>query len=677
MKEIDFKKELNKEQYEVVTAGDGPHLVLAGAGSGKTRALTYRAAWLLSRGIEPDKILLLTFTNKAANEMMNRVKGILGLKANAKLPLWGGTFHSVANRLLRIYGKHIDLESDFTIMDEDDKKSLLKNIIDGFFSSISAKQRPSAAIVGETISFATNSSIDISESLEIKFPEWEPFLEYFEKIATEYKDRKRKAKLLDFDDLLFYWLKLTLDPNISKMLAKKWQYILVDEYQDTNSLQANIIYNLAKEHKNILVVGDDAQSIYSFRAANIQNILDFPKVFKNTKIHKLETNYRSTPEILDLANEVIAGNQNQFPKNLSATLEGFVRPELVAVRNNLQEAEYIVNRIKEFLENGLDPREVVVLFRAAHHSQNLEMELNRHGIAYEMRGGLKFFERAHVKDVVAWLRILNNHKDEVSWLRVLQIYPGVGPKAALKVYSLVSQAEDFSDIPNLGVQLSAKAMDSWKTCVKLIQKLSKEKKADIGKLINIIVQDYGFYLTEKYPDYKQRLDDLDQLSVFAGGYKDLDTFLSEVSLQESFVPNQDRQKNDDAIILSTIHQAKGLEWSSVFVMNLTNQSFPHPLAKTSEEREEERRLFYVAVTRAKRNLHLIYPMSEYRYDGHRNLLPSEFVTDVNSDLFQHNELSRNVTYASSEGTEYLLDPDFADHKDNDDGDGFLPDVGDW
>ncbi|MCD4760855.1 ATP-dependent helicase [bacterium] len=665
MVNIDFKNSLNKEQYEVVTSSKGPHLVLAGAGSGKTRTLVYRAAWLLSEGVKPERILLLTFTNKAASQMMDRVKKILGLKEDAKFPLWGGTFHSVANRLLRIYGKEIDVQPGFTIMDTDDSDSLLKIIIKDMLGVLSIKNRPSPGLLRETISFASNSKLSIADALETKFSEWMPLLESFEKIAAEYQRRKKASNALDFDGLLTHWKRLTEHPKVGKILQTKWDYILVDEYQDTNTIQAEIIFNLSQKHKNILAVGDDAQSIYSFRAANIKNILEFPDNFQGTKTHKLETNYRSTPEILDLANQIIAGNEKQFVKNLKAIKDNHTRPELTAFRTHQEEAWYIVDKIQYLFDRGLPAEKIAVLFRAAHNSQTLEMELNKRGINYEMRGGLKFFARAHIKDVLAFLKLLGNYRDEVAWMRILQFYPGVGPVTAQLIYQKIIDLNKLEDLFDLKLKLADKAGNSWSRINKLLDILVRHKDDNIGQLVNIIIKDYGNYLMEKYTDYRQRQDDLDQLAHFASEYKSLEIFLNEMALQESYSVRQARQQNKDAIILSTVHQAKGLEWTAVFVINMTDQSFPHPLCVSEEEREEERRLFYVAATRAEKYLYLTYPLSIFKYDGYQSLKPSPFISEVDSRLLNHNELSRSATYAAEDGVEYVTDRD-----------SYLPDT-DW
>ena len=671
--DIDFKKELNKEQYNVVTSGGGPHLVLAGAGSGKTRALVYRVAWLLSQGVKPQDILLLTFTNKAANEMMERVRGILRFRKDRKLPLWSGTFHSIANRLLHIYGHHIDIPKDFTILDAEDSKSLIKDISKTFLNNLSKNHKPSSGIILETISFSVNSNISIEESLEIKFPEWITHLEIIEKIKAEYIKRKKASKVLDFDDLLVFTKTLTEHPAASQVLSNKWKYILVDEYQDTNIIQAQMIFNLSQKHKNILVVGDDAQSIYSFRAADIRNILDFPKIFNNTKVHKLETNYRSTPEILDLANVVISENYNQFSKNLKAILDSYIKPELVALRTNVEESLFIANRIEGLLADGLEYKDIAVLFRAAHHSQVLEMELNKRNIPYEIRGGLKFFERAHIKDIIAFLRIFLNYKDEVSWRRVLEMYEGIGPVMASKIYKEISSLNSLDDINNLKLKTNDKVSLSWGKVKKIFNILLDNKKEDIGKLISLISESYEEYLVSKYSDYSQRIEDIKQLALFASSYTDLESFLSQVSLQISFTEASEKSSNDNVVILSTVHQAKGLEWPAVFVMNLTNKSFPHPLAVKEEEQEEERRLLYVALTRAMKNLFLTYPLSVFNYDGYQSLQPSDFIININSKLLNYNELASGAGLSSFDDIEYVFDEDSQTKKSK----GFLPDVNNW
>lgn len=687
MSKIDFAKELNTEQYRVVTSPKGPHLVLAGAGSGKTRTLVYRVAYLVEQGVKPEKILLLTFTNKAASEMMKRVAELLHWTDKNKLPLWGGTFHSLANRLLRFYGNKIGVKNNFNILDEDDAKSLLKNIISDVFGHLSSNRKPSAGLVKEVISFSTNSQITLKESLETKFPEWQSMVELFAKAADQYILRKKAANVLDFDDLLLSWRLMTLDPDLEKIFAKKWEYILVDEYQDTNTLQAEIVFNLSKSQQNVLVVGDDAQSIYSFRAANIQNILDFPKVFPQCQTYKLETNYRSTPEILFLANEIIASNTKQFSKNLQAILPSYAKPDLIALENNLREAKWIADRIESLIVEGVPTEEIVVLFRASHHSQNLEMELNRRGINYQMRGGLKFFDRAHIKDILAWLKILANIQDEVAWLRVLNLYPGIGPSTAQKIYQAASKLESLEEIDNLGVNLSKSALVSWQQIAVVFKNLFKQQNANPAELIRLLNKEYQEYLQAQYPDYRQRQEDLEQLAIFSAAYQALPEFLSEITLQEKFSVDDD--KNKAGLVLSTIHQAKGLEWQAVFLMNLTNKSLPHPLAQTETEQEEERRLFYVAVTRAKKYLYLTYPMSQFSYDGYKSFQPSPFVQNIASDFLNLNHLARTSILSQVDKVEYSFEDTAGDFWEEDDSSSgpkakkkikpgqFLPDIDEW
>jgi DNA helicase-2/ATP-dependent DNA helicase PcrA len=657
MQDIDFQKELNQEQYKVVSAGDGPHLVLAGAGSGKTRTLVYRVAWLLSQGVSPERILLVTFTNKAAREMMDRVRSILSLPEDEKLSLWGGTFHSLAHRLLRIYGKKIGIATDFVILDAEDSKTLIKEISKEYFKNVEIKHKPSVNLLREAISFAINSDISLKESVDIKFPEWKSLLSAFESIDKEYLKRKKKSKFLDFDDLLFYWKKLTLDPDIIKKFSEKWQYILVDEYQDTNSIQAEIIYNLAQKHQNIIVVGDDAQSIYSFRAADVKNILEFPDLFKKCKIHKLETNYRSSSEIVNLANEVIKENQNQFFKNLRANKGGFIKPVLIATKSTREEAYFVADKIEELIEDGMKQKEIAVLFRAANHSQLLEMELNRRGISYEMRGGFRFFERAHIKDVIAYLRIIHNIKDEISWARVLKLYEGIGIVTVKKIYEQVSKMSNLEDLLALNINISGKAKVSWDQFFQVLKVLNQHKNDKPERLLRLVIDFYTPYVMAEYTDYRQRKDDLNQLAFFTISYEELELFLAEVALQESFSLKEKGNKTEK-VILSTVHQAKGLEWNVVFILNLSSQGFPHPRCVEQEEYEEERRLFYVAITRAKEYLFLSYPTSIYRYGSYENLEPSDFIKNISSDLLNYNELAHQVRKLSGNGVEYIESSDW-------------------
>ncbi len=670
---IDFAKELNPEQLEVVLHGDGPCLVLAGAGSGKTRVITYRVAYLLEQGtrpvkspqsgvavgefnrVNPENILLVTFTNKAADEMIRRVQALTGMAE--KLP-WAGTFHHIAYRILRIYAPLLGYKNNFSVLDSDDSEALIKLCAKSFKSSSESNKFPSAKILGSIISFARNSEESVADVLDLKYPQWLVVADQIQSIATEYAVKKKEANAMDFDDLLTnFLLLLNHEPALAKY-AGQFKYILVDEYQDTNKIQASIIKKLASVHSNLVVVGDDAQSIYSFRAADVQNILQFEKYYPNAKIFKLETNYRSTKEILQLANEVISNNVKQYKKELKTVLQGGVKPSLHPQMDQMGEAEFVTSKILELIENETPENEIAVLFRAAHHSQMLELELVKAGIAYDYRGGLRFFERAHVKDVLAYLRILNNFADTAAWMRVLMHEEGIGPAAAQKIVDALKTAANVEDVKTIGQQvLGEKAKNGWYNFVRIWEAMLGTSRTDTAALIDSIVNSpYKDYLESEFIDSKDRLEDIAQLQVFAHKYNELEQFLAEASLQESFrtsdyglqtsapdgQPKSEDRLPKSKIVLSTIHQAKGLEWSAVFIINLSSGAFPSDRAfREPNGLEEERRLFYVAITRAKKHLHLTYPMSGGGF-GDSLSGPSLFLGEISADLLDdHSLLSGN------------------------------------
>jgi len=616
MPKIDFDKELNAEQIKVVREGDGPCLVLAGAGSGKTRTIVYRMAYLLERGIRPDKILLLTFTNKAANEMMSRVEALTGV--NARM-LWGGTFHSVANRFLRKFAPILGFKQNFTILDEDDSHSLLKACIKESGAASVYGRFPSPAVIKHILSFAVNSRIPVEEALEEKAPGLSRFSQEIEDIAGRYEKKKRAGQMMDFDDLLLNLVEILREnAETRERLARHFEYILIDEYQDTNPLQAEMISFLAPESKNILVVGDDAQSIYSFRAATVQNILKFPKIYPETKIFRLTTNYRSTPEILDLANEVISKNKAQFKKELRSVQEKFSpfgrspegrkKPDLYIAPSAEDEARFVTKKILALLDAGVGPKEIAVLFRAAHHSQSLEFELGKRGIAYEYRGGVRFFERAHIKDVLAYLRIMNQPSDEAAWRRILTIYSGIGEATADKIFNEVRGFDSIEKIISheFLFNLPERARLGWQEFKSVIKKLLEYHGQNPAELVKVLANSsYRDYLAVEHENSDDRLEDIGQLAAFAEKYETLTDFLAEAMLYEGYQTRENR--GGDRLVLSTIHQAKGLEWDSVFVINLVDGAFPNQRAAAEGGLEEERRLFYVAITRAKRNLFLTYP----------------------------------------------------------------------
>lgn len=604
--------ELNPAQRRVVEEGDGPCLVLAGAGSGKTRTLTYRVAHLLGKGVAPDRVLLLTFTNKASREMLGRVEQLIG---RAKAGVWGGTFHATANRILRANAERIGFTPKFTILDTDDARHLVKTAVADAGVSTTARRFPSPGVLADVISYARNARVPIDEALELKSPRFSNLVSQIEDVATHYARRKRAANAMDFDDLLAHLLQLLqTDTHARELLSSQFQYILVDEYQDTNPIQADITDLLSSRHKNLLVVGDDAQSIYSFRAASIDNILSFPKRFPDAKTFRLETNYRSSPQILDLANDIIEKNLNQFEKELKPVKINAEKPYLVPTATRAEEASFIADKILELHHNGLPLAAIAVLFRSTYLTESLEFELNRRDIPYDYRGGLKFFERAHIKDVVAFLRVIQNPKDEPALTRALTRFPGIGEGAAGKI--VAHSQEKLFTAPDLATAeldgiVPPKAVAGWREFARILgAALGKNTPAEMIR--SVLANWYADYLTAEHPDARSRIQDLEQFALFAERSRSLEAFLTDISLREDYGAERktatDQEK--DRIVLSTIHQAKGLEWDVVFIMSLTASDFPHRRAALEEGGiEEERRLLYVAATRARKLLFLTYPIS--------------------------------------------------------------------
>ncbi len=639
---IDYEKELNEGQLAAVREGDGPCVVLAGAGSGKTRTIVYRVAWLIEHGVSPDAILLLTFTNKAASEMMGRIGSLLG----SALPfgsggVWGGTFHSIANRILRAFADRLGFTSSFTILDDEDSRDLMKACMRelGFTSADKDKRFPSPAVVRDLVSYATNAMKPLEDAVAKKHPKFEPLLPDLKRIAEAYDLKKRNSNAMDFDDLLSRLFKLLAnDVSARERIAGRWQYVLVDEYQDTNPLQASLVRLMVGTQRNLLVVGDDAQSIYSFRAADVRNILDFPKQYPDAKMFKLLVNYRSVPEILDLANDVISRNVDQFRKELVSVKKPFQKPAVVPCPSAFQEADFVVGKIRDLLEEGVKPEAIAVLFRATHHSQTVEFELMKRGIPYDYRGGVKFFDRAHVKDALSFLRIKNNFNDEAAWLRILTIQPGVGEVMAAKMLMLFRAAGSLASavLSPVEATLGARAAKGWVELRPLLEKtVELEKPMDIIRAVT--KSSYVDYLENEYPNWRERLEDIEQLAVFAEEYESTSELLADITLDSGVVEkpaNRGRQRRDaaDKVVLSTIHQAKGLEWEAVFVIHLTNSGFPNRKAVMEEGGiEEERRLFYVAVTRSKKYLHLSYPATAGR-DMFTLEQPSLFLEEANPKM---------------------------------------------
>ena len=617
---IDYPRELNEQQLAAVTAPPGPALVIAGAGSGKTRTLTYRVAYLLEQGIPPDRILLLTFTNKAAGEMMRRISDLLGQELRS---LWGGTFHSIGARILRLHAETLGYQRDFTILDRDDAKDLIKaSMLDAKIDT-KDKHFPKADVLNEIFSLAANTHQTIAELVEGKFSYFEAFTEQIADQHKRYLARKRATNGMDFDDLLVLWLKLLQDhADVREHYQRRFQFILVDEYQDTNKLQGDLIDLLAARHHNVTVVGDDAQSIYAWRGANFANILDFPKRYPGAKVFKIETNYRSTPEILNVANAAIAANVNQFAKALTPARKSGLKPALVQCHDAGQQAQFIAQRALELREEGSSLNDICVLYRSHFHALELQLELTRRQIPFSITSGLRFFEQAHIKDATAYLKFVANPKDEVSFKRLVQLIPGIGGKGAEKLFNSFTAKMAESGLkmetePKIAVALQTcvkavpkKAAVAWTQFVATVAQLeAPETRRQAAKMLRLVMDaGYDDYLKETYDNYERRLDEIQQLAEFAFQFGSVEEFLTQLALLTNVEAEEDPTDDTEKIKLSTIHQAKGLEFAVVFVIMLCDGLFPSARSTESNDgEEEERRLFYVSITRAKNELYLCYP----------------------------------------------------------------------
>lgn len=652
--QIAYERELNPQQLAAVTAPPGPALVIAGAGSGKTRTLTYRVAYLLEQGIPAERILLLTFTNKAAGEMMRRVADLLGTQL---LTLWGGTFHSIGARILRAHAEELGYRRDFTILDRDDAKDLIKACVADAGIETKGTHFPKPDVLNEIFSLSANTQKAAGEILETQFSYFAQFAEKISGVSQRYINRKKASNAMDFDDLLVLWLRLLQEnADAREMYQRRFQFILVDEYQDTNKLQGDLIDLLATRHKNVTVVGDDAQSIYAWRGANFLNILDFPKRYPGANVFKIETNYRSTPEILNVANAAISANRNQFTKNLTPARKSGVKPAVIACMDAGQQSAFIAQRVMELHEEGTNLNEVAVLYRSHFHALELQLELTRRQIPFSITSGIRFFEQAHIKDATAYLKLATNPRDEIAFKRIAQMHPGIAAKGADKLWKIFSAEIDLfqqSDptkparagalknpvgtaLGTCAPHIGKKAAVAWAQLMATAAQLEEEKSP--AKMLRIVIDaGYDDYLKENFANYRTRLEDLEQLAVFAYQFQTTEEFLTQLALLTNVEAEDDNAKNDDARIrLSTIHQAKGLEFDAVFVIMLCDGLFPSARSMESDEgEEEERRLFYVAITRAKNELYLSYPMIRAGYgnsaaDSMQS--PSRFLGEIPPDL---------------------------------------------
>jgi DNA helicase-2/ATP-dependent DNA helicase PcrA len=647
---IDYAAALNEEQFRAVTSPPGKALVIAGAGSGKTRTLTYRVSWLLDQGQSAREILLLTFTNKAAREMVERVRSLVPGDVS---DLWAGTFHSICNRILRRHADEIGFTKSFSILDRDDQKSLMKAVVE--MCDIDTKQRrfPKPDVLISMFSLMANTNITLENLLHEKYPYFLDWQDELEKVRAAYSKKKRDTNSLDFDDMLSLTVELFREhPAALAIYRKHFRHILVDEYQDTNSVQSELIDLLAGENNSLMAVGDDSQSIYSWRGAEVDHILNFQKRYTDSKVFTIETNYRSVPEILDLSNAAISANKMRFEKNLrSSRAEVGAKPALVALEDPYMQAGFVAQRMLELREEGIELSEMAVLYRAHFQSLEIQMELTRRGIPFSITSGLRFFEQAHIKDVAAFLRFVTNRKDEVSFKRMIQMLPGCGPGAAEKLWQkwLRDPVSENPEPPNkwsdilLGYPVPKKAAKHWQQFCYTLDELSPGGVfASPSEMIFSVLEGvYDDYLKESFENYEARRADIEQLIQYGGNFEDVLEFLSQLSLMSTTdgEPTGDKaEQDDDKVTLSSIHQAKGLEWKAVFLIWLVDGQFPNGRILEADDEaafEEERRLFYVALTRAKDELYLTYPMLNPKsYTGDILCRPSRFLDDFPKELVE-------------------------------------------
>lgn len=632
--QAEYEKDLNPEQYAAVMHDIGPALVLAGAGTGKTRVVTYRVARLVETGVPAENILLLTFTNKAAREMMRRVELLIGRKT---FGLSGGTFHHIGNLILRRHHLLCGYKEGFSILDREDEKELF----DSCRAEVYKKDvvMPKGGVFAEISSLAKNTGMTVGEAVLLRFPHFTPVSENIERVVDRYEKKKRSLNLMDFDDLLLGWKKvLEENEKIREYYSLKYRHILVDEYQDTNRLQAEIIDLSAGAERNLMVVGDDAQSIYSFRGANFENILKFPDNYPGTHIYKLTTNYRSTPEVLRLANEVISHNRNQFHKELRSVAKSGDRPGLVPLKDVFEQSAFVASVMMDMNAEGRSLRDIAVLYRSHYQSMELQMELQRRGIPFEVRSGLTFFEQAHIKDILSFLRIVMNSRDEISWKRIMKLIPGIGNITAGKLWETIREAPDpVGALADSGRTVPKKALEGFHLFISMLQELKAERYQSVPSAAIEYILGHGYedYLYNSYPNAEMRIEDIQQMSRFAVQYNSLETFLSDLTLQG--IAGTDAEAGDDdegKVVLSTVHQAKGLEWEAVFIIGLNDGKFPSLKSLKSGDEEEERRLFYVGATRAREALYLCYPITADDWNALGFSRPSRFLRELSGDCFE-------------------------------------------
>ncbi|MGQ9630218.1 MAG: ATP-dependent helicase [bacterium] len=646
---IDYRKELNEAQYLAATTLEGPVLVIAGAGSGKTRTLVYRVARLVELGVSPESILLLTFTRRAAQEMLRRASAIIDARCER---VSGGTFHSFANTVLRKYASVFGFPSSFTILDRTDSEDVIGLLRSRMGYAGGERRFPKKSTVQEIFSMSTNKVLPLEEVVEGDYPHFINCIPELLALREEYTKYKCENSLMDYDDLLVY-LKALLEgcEGIRRKLSDTYKYIMVDEYQDTNKIQAQIVRLLAFTHENVMVVGDDSQSIYSFRGANFRNIMDFPKDFPRAEIIKLEENYRSTQPILDLTNEIIKRAKEKYLKTLYTRKQEGPRPALVVAPDERFQSMFVAQRVLELREEGVPLSDIAVLFRSSYHSFDLEIELNKRNIPYVKYGGFKFIETAHIKDVIAHLRVVFNPQDVVSWNRILLLIEGVGPKTSGEIISKIVSGE--IDVHNLErVQSALRYSGDIRSLARVLRAIAGDNLRPADQ-VNFLLKYYLPILREKYDDHPKREKDLEHLQAISERYRSLESFLTDMALEppnESVSGLSPTDTDDELLILSTIHSAKGLEWHTVFIIWALEGRFPITYSIKSEEAmDEELRLMYVAATRAKRNLYITYPINVFdRATGLVFSKPSRFIDGMAEEILEQWSLVPQVERIEAE-----------------------------
>jgi DNA helicase II / ATP-dependent DNA helicase PcrA len=604
---------LNARQIEAVTYAEGPLLIVAGAGTGKTRTLACRVAHLVSQGVPPERILLLTFTRRAAQEMLHRAAQAINQEAvNSRV--WGGTFHATANRLLRIYSSAAGLTPDFTIMDRADAEDFLNVARNDLNLSRTDKRFPRKSTCIDIYSRRVNDDDDLETVLKKHFPWCQEWKDELKTLFREYVRRKQERNILDYDDLLLYWYQMLQDDSVANLLNNRFDHILVDEYQDTNRIQAGIIQGMRRNNKKVTVVGDDAQSIYGFRAATVKNMMDFPDQFPGTKIVTLEQNYRSVQPILDTTNEIIAQAHERYTKDLWSNRKEGQKPQVISCMDENHQDEEVISRVLEHYEQGIQLRKQAVLFRASSNSASLELALTRRNIPFRKYGGLQFLESSHIKDLVSILRILENPKDEIAWFRVLQLISGVGPATAASAFRhMLSNGFDVQSLASFRIPASARG--DLNDLIKLVKELSGDSDILPAIQLDRVAKFYLPLLEKNYENSIPRKNDLEHLGELASRYGSRREFLTELVLEPPTSTGDYAGPptiDDDWLVLSTIHSAKGLEWDAVYLIHAADGCIPSDLATGDEgEIEEELRLAYVAMTRARDFLYVSWPLRFY------------------------------------------------------------------